>query len=605
MSPKNKRNNSRSNSNNNTRGRSEPHQTRSVKAINKRKNLTVISEAYDNYKPPKNLRPDQQETEIEEVTMEDDVAESSSKNNKETSSETSQQDAAAKDRQDEPIITEISKPVDNDDQDYQKVDRNRGFRAGAPAEKIKGKSHSDKLQIVARHFLKHKGYAGKQMLTIKSVRYAVVYFDTASDLADAIKNDLPISEKETLSFVPYDDIVKRPLPDAVELLNQKTIQVIDIPLNTKAPLVRAAFERYGKISKLNMRTKFNSMFQQAYITFEDISAMEYFKDEWFTFIEKDGVRIFPLTLTEQERNQRRNHVFKLSGFRAGTLARDLVQILETVKAASIFIPRHPGTYKTLNYGFVAFRSDADQNSAAQQNFAFEDCNLFWGPEDMKTCHFCGHPGHIVKNCDSLKNRRRSPREKKIQKLYDRYRPAQHKNRSRPTSYADATKRNIRQTKQREQHPDHAKVDQQIAQFRKDIDDLKTTVFDLSKQLLQFVDEVKAKPNTSGEKPKSNPKDSDKPPTKKTKTADDKPPKRSARTAELTSGSSSTSDNDTSSLEQKLDSMTSVLEKVTGTLNSFDSRLNNMQEIQKTYGTADSNVNLEDDEDVMSEEDEEY
>ena len=84
-------------------------------------------------------------------------------------------------------------------------------------------------------------------------------------------------------------------------------------------MVCATFERYGKISKLIMKTKYNSMFQQALITYENISTMEHFKDEWMTFIEKDGVRILPLTLTEDKRNQRRNHVFKLSGFRAGTL----------------------------------------------------------------------------------------------------------------------------------------------------------------------------------------------------------------------------------------------------------------------------------------------
>ena len=207
----------------------------------------------------------------------------------------------------------------------------------------------------------------------------------------------------------------------------------------------------------------------------------------------------------------------------------------------------------------------------------------------------------VKNCDRLKNRKRSPREKKIQKLYERYRPAQR--RSKPTSYADATKRNISQTKQQQQqqNSDHKKVDQEIAQFRKDIDDLKSTVETLTQQLLQFVTEVKGKPTPTASTSTSVPKDSDKPPNKKPRTVDDKTPKRTARTAELTSSSSNTSDNETSSLEQKLESMTDVLNKVTGTLNSFDSRLNNMQEIQKTYGSAASNKNLEDDEDDMSEE----
>src|SRR5436190_3661759 len=103
--------------------------------------------------------------------------------------------------------------------------------------------------------------------------------------------------------------------------------------------------------------------------------MEHFKDEWMTFIEKDGVCILPLTLTEDERNQRRNHVFKLSGFCAGTLARDILQILENVKATSIFILRHLGTYKTLNYGFVTFRNDKDLKNASIQFFAFDNCNL--------------------------------------------------------------------------------------------------------------------------------------------------------------------------------------------------------------------------------------
>ena len=82
-------------------------------------------------------------------------------------------------------------------------------------------------------------------------------------------------------------------------------------------MVCATFERYGKISKLIMKTKYNSMFQQAFITYDNISAIEYFKDDWIIFIEKDRVRIVSLTLTEDERNQRRNYVFKLSGFHAG------------------------------------------------------------------------------------------------------------------------------------------------------------------------------------------------------------------------------------------------------------------------------------------------
>src|SRR6185437_7835568 len=158
MSPNNKRQNNHSNSNkNNSRSRMS---TRSQKAITKDKKDAVIADAYNSYKPPKNLRPNQQEAELEDVNMEDGTAESSSKNDKETTRESPQQGAAANDRQDEPINDKTSKSDDDDDQDFQIVDRNRGYRAGAPAEKIKGKSNPEKLQTVAKHFLKCKGYAG-------------------------------------------------------------------------------------------------------------------------------------------------------------------------------------------------------------------------------------------------------------------------------------------------------------------------------------------------------------------------------------------------------------------------------------------------------------
>ena len=72
MSPNNKRQNNSSNSNKNS-SRS-CRSTRSQKAITKDKKDTVIADAYNSYKPPKDLRPDQQEAELEDVNMEDGTA---------------------------------------------------------------------------------------------------------------------------------------------------------------------------------------------------------------------------------------------------------------------------------------------------------------------------------------------------------------------------------------------------------------------------------------------------------------------------------------------------------------------------------------------------
>jgi hypothetical protein len=55
-------------------------------------------------------------------------------------------------------------------------------------------------------------------------------------------------------------------------------------------------------------------------------------------------------------------------------------------------------------------------------------------EDTPTCHICGSPDHIARDCSDPRNRN-TPKQQKLQKLYNQFRPAQHR---RPRkSYANA------------------------------------------------------------------------------------------------------------------------------------------------------------------------
>ena len=57
---------------------------------------------------------------------------------------------------------------------------------------------------------------------------------------------------------------------------------------------------------------------------------------------------------------------------------------------------------------------------------------------MKTCHACGSPDHIVVNCTEIKRDTKPKIDPKLQRLYVRYRLAQHKR--LPKSYTDAARR---------------------------------------------------------------------------------------------------------------------------------------------------------------------
>jgi len=78
------------------------------------------------------------------------------------------------------------------------------------------------------------------------------------------------------------------------------------------------------------------------------------------------------------------------------------------------------------------------DAAAKKYYELDGRKLTWGNEKMKTCHACGSPDHIVVNCTEIKRDSKPKIAPNLQRLYARYRPAQHK--KLPKSYADAARR---------------------------------------------------------------------------------------------------------------------------------------------------------------------
>jgi len=312
---------------------------------------------------------------------------------------------------------------------YEKIPKRTPFRAVALMESIKGKSPEARKREITRIFGNQAGYSGRGLIVLHHKTYMLIYFDSHELMTAAINQDLPTNEENvTYRFVPYEEVKQPRTQEQILQEKQRTIQVIDIPLDIKGYEVRAAFETFGEITKLDMQTR--GIYQHAFIIFKDLDTVGTFQNLWSGFVLKHSVRILPLNLDQNQRNHRRKFNLKLAGFKSGTTARDLVHIIEDVKAKSFHIPRHKNTYKLLNYAFLAFDSEADQLAAAQKYYEFDGQKLHWGAPNMKTCHYCGNPNHIAVNCDALKERNKK-RDPNLQCLYNKYKPAQH--RSRPRS----------------------------------------------------------------------------------------------------------------------------------------------------------------------------
>ena len=104
---------------------------------------------------------------------------------------------------------------------------------------------------------------------------------------------------------------------------------------------------------------------------------------------KNFLRVIPIKLSEEQRALRRAYVLKLSGLPRGTLPRDLLLILNEIKAKSCVINRNPRNYQPLNYAFLSFPSEHHIADAITREFAIKSKPLFWSLSDSKMCNICG------------------------------------------------------------------------------------------------------------------------------------------------------------------------------------------------------------------------
>jgi hypothetical protein len=192
-------------------------------------------------------------------------------------------------------------------------------------------------------------------------------------------------------------------------------------------------------------------FQQAFLTFANVNDIKRFhKDTWSHTLLQESVRILPLDLSEEDRAHRKQFGSKLSGLPPNFNPNEASKMLDSLNAATCFIPRNPKNYKKVNYAFIAFKTEADRAKAEETLLTYEGRELFWcESEQTKTCNKCGDLTHFAAQCTFISKKAAQKKENHFQQWYKKFKPAQHKHdNKKPTqnqprknfhSYADAAK----------------------------------------------------------------------------------------------------------------------------------------------------------------------
>jgi hypothetical protein len=166
------------------------------------------------------------------------------------------------------------------------------------------------------------------------------------------ETDGQVEQELKLKFVTCEEKAKQ-TDDQINEWKERTIQLVNVPLNIQNFQLRTVFGQFGNITEFYTKVKGNYL--TAYITYDNKQPIQEFYDKvWSFYVGRFSVGIFPMLLSPEKRKKRNEHILKLSGLPANTHAMDLMLISQAINAKYVFIPRHPKTNRSLKHAYIYF-----------------------------------------------------------------------------------------------------------------------------------------------------------------------------------------------------------------------------------------------------------
>jgi len=327
------------------------------------------------------------------------------------------------------ILPDDTLQVDEQMFEYIDVNPPQIWKLAIAESSIPGKGNlQSKFKILARKFTGPSKGTHAHILELKKEKHVVIDFNNKEFYENILnaQHDLTYmdgeeTKTEQFSFSAFEQIKPPKSQMDIEDEQQRSIRVTDIPIGMLANQVRPYFETYGEIESFRMYTK--GWYQRAIIIYKSRDAVDEVTKQWFLYVGKYSLRIYPVVMDQVEYEKRFINVLKLSGLPKGTLPYDLHEIIMSINAKACVIPFNPRVKKPASYAFFYFESEDDVLAIGAKIFRYNQQELFWTTPDVPTCHHCGSPDHMIKECEILEGKKKPGLTKLQSEVYKKFRPA--------------------------------------------------------------------------------------------------------------------------------------------------------------------------------------
>ncbi|PKK61784.1 hypothetical protein RhiirC2_791292 [Rhizophagus irregularis] len=199
------------------------------------------------------------------------------------------------------------------------------------------------------------------------------------------------------------------------------IRIWDVPLDIEKDIFEQHLRSIGNVKSIKFNIK--QLYYEVTVTFADNKLEECFKKEWVIRFCKHVFRVFPSTLSREERNHRFKYVLKLANLLSGTCAIDLAEIANITKAKAIFLPKNKFSrnYEKERFAWFYFDSEQEMDNAKTHKFSYNNKKLNFVDKNTITCHVCGSSFHKLRNCpENNKYQQAQCTHSVYQSIYKRY-----------------------------------------------------------------------------------------------------------------------------------------------------------------------------------------
>ncbi|CAJ0637458.1 12051_t:CDS:2 [Entrophospora sp. SA101] len=282
-----------------------------------------------------------------------------------------------------------------------KIESKKRYEVSILAENLPGKKPDEKIKNAYHIIDDASNIIGVKYIFIAGKKRVVATFKNKESADKAcLKNILENNDYK------FEKIIKRN-----ENLDwqQRTIKIMDIPLNAKKDIIKNIFNKFGEVETISMRP--SGMWYTALITFKSENTIIELQNTWSVSYFKDSMRIYPYKDYQKFYQQRNCHVLKLTNIPFGTTSYDLEDVITAVGGKTCFLARNKNSYIRTRIAYVAFENEELMANAMHTNYALREKELFWTTINAKTCHICGSPEHLAAKCEEKADRKEKQMKK--------------------------------------------------------------------------------------------------------------------------------------------------------------------------------------------------